>query len=271
VADGVVQLPGSETVVVAARAIRPRLVERPAVAVVLGSGLGGLAREVEDAVRVEAAEVPGLPVPRVAGHAGELLFGRLAGVPAVCLAGRVHTYEGYTAAEVAFAVRVAAQLGCGALVATNAAGGLDPKLDPGDLMVVNDHINFLGDNPLAGAPAFVDMTDAYDPGLRELAARVGAERGMPVREGVYIGVRGPSYETRAEVAMFRSWGADAVGMSTVPEVIAARAHGLKVAAISVITNRCGEPTSHQEVLAVTEQARPHLRDLVLSILSAAAG
>ena len=270
VADGVVQLPGAETVVVAAGAIRPRLIERPAVAIVLGSGLGGLAREVEDAVRVDAAEVPGLPVPRVAGHAGELQFGRLAGVPVAVLAGRVHTYEGYSAGEVAFAVRVAAQLGCRALVATNAAGGLDPDLDPGDLMVISDHVNFLADNPLAGAPAFVDMIDAYDPELRALAARLGAHRGMPVREGVYIAVRGPSYETRAEVATLRSWGADAVGMSTVPEVIAARAHGLRVAAVSVITNRCGEPTTHQEVLAVTERARPHLRDLILSILPAAA-
>src|SRR6266545_4644469 len=153
VAGGVGQLPGAETVVVAARVIRPRLIERPAVAIVLGSGLGGLAREVEDAVRVDAAEVPGLPVPRVAGHAGELQFGRLAGVPVAVLAGRVHTYEGYSAGEVAFAVRVAAQLGCRALVATNAAGGLDPDLDPGDLMVISDHVNFLGDNPLAGAPA----------------------------------------------------------------------------------------------------------------------
>jgi purine-nucleoside phosphorylase len=131
-------------------------------------------------------------------------------------------------------------------------------------------VNFLGDNPLTGAPAFVDMIDAYDPELRALAARLGAHRGMPVREGVYIAVRGPSYETRAEVAMFRSWGADAVGMSTVPEVIAARAHGLRVAGVSVITNRCGEPTTHQEVLAVTERARPHLRDLIVSILPAAA-
>lgn len=268
--DGSVQLPGSEAVSAAARAIRPRLAERPAVAVVLGSGLGGLAGEVEGAVRVDAAEVPGMPVPRVAGHAGELRFGRLAGVPVVVIAGRVHTYEGYSAAEVAFAVRVAAQLGCGALVATNAAGGLDPELDPGDLMVISDHVNFLGDNPLAGAPAFVDMTDAYDPGLRAAAARVAADRGMPVREGVYIAVRGPSYETRAEVAAFRSWGADAVGMSTVPEAIAARAHGLKVAAVSVITNRCGEPTTHQEVLAVTERARPHLRNLILEILPDAA-
>jgi purine-nucleoside phosphorylase len=270
VAAGALELPGDEVVAGAARAIRPMLVERPAVAVVLGSGLGGLAGEVEDPVHVDAADVPGMPVPRVAGHAGALLFGRLGGVPVAVLAGRVHTYEGYSAAEVAFAVRVAAELGCGALVATNAAGGLDPDLGPGDLMVISDHVNFLGDNPLVGAPAFVDMIDAYDPGLRAAAARAGAERGMPVREGVYIAVRGPSYETRAEVAMFRAWGADAVGMSTVPEVIAARAHGLKVAAVSVITNRCGEPTTHEEVLAVTDRARPHLRDLVLSILPPAA-
>jgi purine-nucleoside phosphorylase len=270
VTEGAIQLPGSEAVAVAARAIRPRLVERPAVAVVLGSGLGELAREVEGAVRVDAAEVPGMPVPRVAGHTAELRFGRLAGVPVVVLAGRVHTYEGYSAAEVAFAVRVCTRLGCLALVATNAAGGLDPELAPGDLMVISDHVNFLGDNPLAGAPAFVDMIDAYDPGLRALAARVAADRRMPVREGVYVAVRGPSYETRAEVAMFRSWGADAVGMSTVPEVIAARAHGLKVAGVSVITNRCSEPTTHQEVLAVTRRARPHLRDLILSILPDAA-
>jgi purine-nucleoside phosphorylase len=263
-------LPGAQAVAAAGRALRPRLKERPVVAVVLGSGLGGLADEVDDAVRVEAAEVPGMPVPRVAGHAGVLLSGRLAGVPALVLAGRVHSYEGYSAAEVAFAVRVAAEAGCIALIATNAAGGLDPTLEPGDLMVLSDHINLLGDNPLRGAPAFVDMIDAYDPGLRKLAATVGAERGMPVREGVYIAVPGPSYETRAEVGMFRSWGADAVGMSTVPEVIAARAHGLKVGAISVITNRCGEPTTHQEVLAVTTQARPHLRDLILSLLPAAA-
>jgi purine-nucleoside phosphorylase len=270
VAAGALEFPGDEVVAGAARAIRPMLVERPAVAVVLGSGLGGLAGEVEDPVHVDAADVPGMPVPRVAGHAGALLFGRLGGVPVAVLAGRVHTYEGYSAAEVAFAVRVAAELGCGALVATNAAGGLDPDLGPGDLMVISDHVNFLGDNPLVGAPAFVDMIDAYDPGLRAAAARAGAERGMPVREGVYIAVRGPSYETRAEVAMFRAWGADAVGMSTVPEVIAARAHGLKVAAVSVITNRCGEPTTHEEVLAVTDRARPHLRDLVLSILPPAA-
>jgi purine-nucleoside phosphorylase len=264
------RLPHAEAVAIAAQAVLPRLKEPPAVAVVLGSGLGGLADEVADPVRVQAAEVPGMPVPRVAGHVGMLLSGTLADVPVLVLAGRVHTYEGYSAAEVAFAVRVAAQAGCRALVATNAAGGLDPGLEPGDLMVLADHVNLLGDNPLRGAPAFVDMVDAYDPGLRSAAARLGAERGMPLREGVYAAVPGPSYETGAEAAMLRVIGADAVGMSTVPEVIAARAHGLKVAAISVITNRCGTPTSHDEVLEVTERARPHLRDLVLALLPLAA-
>jgi purine-nucleoside phosphorylase len=267
---GSYRLPDAEAVAIAARVVLPRLKERPAVAVVLGSGLGGLAEEVADPVRVEAVEVPGMPVPRVAGHAGMLLSGRLADVPVLVLAGRVHTYEGYSAAEVAFAVRVAAEVGCRALIATNAAGGLDPALAPGDLMVLADHVNLLGDNPLRGAPAFVDMIDAYDPGLRSTAARLGAERGMPLREGVYVAVPGPSYETSAEAAMLRAAGADAVGMSTVPEVIAARAHGLKVAAISVITNRCGMPTTHEEVLEVTERARPHLRDLVLALLPAAA-
>jgi purine-nucleoside phosphorylase len=269
-AGGPGALPGAQAVAAAGRALRPRLKERPAVAVVLGSGLGGLADEVDDAVRVEAAEVPGMPVPRVAGHAGVLLSGWLAGVPALVLAGRVHSYEGYSAAEVAFAVRVAAEAGCIALIATNAAGGLDPTLEPGDLMVLSDHINLLGDNPLRGAPAFVDMIDAYDPGLRSAAAQVGADRGMRLREGVYVALPGPSYETRAEAAMLRGLGADAVGMSTVPEVIAARAHSLKVAAISVITNRCGVPTSHEEVLEVTERARPNLRDLVLALLPVAA-
>jgi purine-nucleoside phosphorylase len=266
---GLPDLPGAEAVDAAAGALLPRLKERPAVAVVLGSGLGGLAGEVADPVRVEAAEIPGMPVPRVAGHTGLLLSGRLAGVPVLVLAGRVHTYEGYSAAEVAFAVRVAARAGCHALLATNAAGGLNPDFAPGDLMVLADHINLLGDNPLWGAPAFVDMIDAYDPELRSVAARVGSERGMPLREGVYVAMPGPSYETRAEAAMLRGMGADAVGMSTVPEVIAARAHGLRVAAISVITNRCGEPTTHEEVLEVTERARPHLRDLVLALLRAA--
>jgi purine-nucleoside phosphorylase len=262
-----------EAVREAAAVLEPRLAERPVVALVLGSGLGGLADEVEAATRVPAAEVPGMPVPRVPGHAGAVVAGRLAGVPVLVLAGRVHTYEGYSATEVAFATRVAAEVGCRALIATNAAGGLNLAFDPADLMVLTDHISFLFDNPLRGAPDFVDLAGAYDPALRAAAVEAGEAKGVPVRQGVYLAAAGPSYETPAEIAMFRAWGADAVGMSTVPEVIAARAHGLRVAAISAITNvhrPGGTPTSHAEVLEVAAVVRPRFRDLVLSLLPAAA-
>jgi purine-nucleoside phosphorylase len=257
----------------AAAALAPRLPEQPVVALVLGSGLGGLAEEVEGAVRIPAAELPGMPVPRVPGHAGALVAGKLAGVAVLVLAGRVHTYEGYSAAEVAFATRVAAEVGCRALLATNAAGGLNLDYDPADLMVLTDHINFLFDNPLRGGAAFVDMAAAYDPGLRAAAVAAGEATGVPVRQGVYLAAAGPSYETPAEIAMFRAWGADAVGMSTVPEVIAARAHGLRVAAISAITNvhrPGGTPTSHTEVLEVAALVRPRFRELVLAMLPVAA-
>jgi purine-nucleoside phosphorylase len=257
----------------AAAALAPRLPERPLVALVLGSGLGGLADEVEGAVRIPAAELPGMPVPRVPGHAGALVAGRLAGMPVLVLAGRVHTYEGYSAAEVAFATRVAAEAGCRVLLATNAAGGLNLDYDPADLMVLSDHINFLFDNPLRGGATFVDLAGAYDQQLRAAAVAAGEAKGLPVRQGVYLAAAGPSYETPAEIAMFRAWGADAVGMSTVPEVIAARAHGLRVAAISAITNvhrPGGTPTSHAEVLEVAALVRPRFRELVLAMLPVAA-
>jgi purine-nucleoside phosphorylase len=260
-------------VAAAALALAPRLHERPAVALVLGSGLGALADEVDGAVRVPAADVPGMPVPRVPGHAGAIVAGRLAGVPVLVLAGRVHLYEGYSAAEVAFATRVAAALGCRALLATNAAGGLNPAFQPADLMVVSDHISFLLDNPLRGSSAFVDLAGAYDAELRAAALAHAEAAGVPLRQGVYLAAGGPSYETPAEIAMFRAWGADAVGMSTVPEVIAARAHGLRVAAVSAITNvhrPGGTPTSHAEVLEVAALIRPRFRDLVLALLPAAA-
>jgi len=263
-----------EAVTTAAVSLASRLPEKPAVALVLGSGLGELAGEVEGAVTVAAADVPGMPVPRVPGHAGALVSGRLAGIPVLVLAGRVHTYEGYSAAEVAFPTRVAAELGCRALVATNAAGGLNQDFQPADLMILTDHINFLFDNPLRGGPSFVDLAGAYDAALREEAVRHAAAAGVPVHQGVYLAAAGPSYETPAEIAVFRSWGADAVGMSTVPEVIAARAHRMRVAAISAITNvhrPGGTPTSHAEVLEVAARIRPRFRELVLSLLPAAAG
>jgi purine-nucleoside phosphorylase len=257
----------------AAEALAPRLPERPVVALVLGSGLGGLVEELDGAVTVPAAEVPGLPVPRVPGHAGALVAGRLAGVPVLALAGRVHLYEGYTAAEVAFATRLAAAVGARTLVATNAAGGVNPDFAPADLMVLTDHINMLFDNPLKGAPDFVDLAGAYDAELRAEALRIGGSAGVPIRQGVYLASPGPSYETPTEIQLFRSWGADAVGMSTVPEVIAARAHGMRVAAVSAITNvhrPGGTPTSHQEVLEVAAVVRPRLRELLLALLPAAA-
>jgi purine-nucleoside phosphorylase len=258
----------------AAEVLAPRLPERPAVALVLGSGLSGLVSELDGAVTVPAQDVPGLPVPRVPGHVGALVGGRLAGVPVLALAGRVHLYEGYSAAEVAFATRLAAAVGCGTLIATNAAGGVNPEFEPADLMVLTDHINMLFDNPLRGAPDFVDLAGAYDAELRAEALRIGEAAGVPIRQGVYLASPGPSYETPTEIAMFRAWGADAVGMSTVPEVIAARAHGLRVAAVSAITNvhrPGGTPTSHQEVLEVASVVRPRLRELLLSLLPAAAG
>ena len=180
-----------EAVRVAAAALEPRLAERPAVALVLGSGLGGLADEVEDATWVPAADLPGMPVPKVPGHAGAVVAGRLAGVPVLVLAGRVHTYEGYSAAEVAFATRVAAQVGCRALVATNAAGGLNLDFDPADLMVLTDHISFLFDNPLRGAPDFVDLAGAYDPALRAAAVQAGRGQGRPRPPGRVPGRRRP--------------------------------------------------------------------------------
>lgn len=271
--EGAPALAIPERLATAAAALAPRLPERPLVALVLGSGLGGLADRVEAAVRIPAAAVPGLPVPRVPGHVGALVAGRLAGVPVLVLAGRVHLYEGYSAAEVAFATRLAALVGCRTLLASNAAGGINPEFQPGDLMALRDHISLLPDNPLRGSATFVDLTDAYDPKLRAEAARVAAARGIPLREGVYLATAGPSYETPAEIAMYRGFGADAVGMSTVPEVIAARAHGLRVAAVSAITNvhrPGGTPVTHQEVLEVTARLQPRFRDLILALLPAAA-
>jgi purine-nucleoside phosphorylase len=265
--------PPPEAVLAAAEALRPRLPETPAVALVLGSGLGDLAREVEDAVVVQSSEIPGLPTSTVPGHAGTLVAGRLAGVPVLVASGRVHLYEGRSVEEVVFFTRMAAAAGCRALLATNAAGGLNQDYAPADLMVLRDHINFLGVNPLRGGPAFVDLADAYDAELRAAARAAAETTGVPAHEGVYLAATGPSYETPTEIAMFKQWGADAVGMSTVPEVIAARADGLRVAAVSAITNvhrPGGSPTSHEEVLEVAAQVKPRFRELVLALLPAAA-
>ncbi|QBI19203.1 purine-nucleoside phosphorylase [Egibacter rhizosphaerae] len=238
----------------------------PRVLLTLGSGLGGLADEVADPVVMPFADV-GLPDTTVPGHAGRLLAGTLRGVPVLCQQGRVHLYEGRDVAEVVAVVEAAAALGVHTFVPTNAAGGIasgtpaDP--DPGDLMLITDHLNLTGRNPLIGqtAPHFLDMSSAYDPELRAAAHGAADEVGETLREGVYAGLVGPSFETPAEIAYLRTIGAHAVGMSTVCEVIAARAAGLRVAGFSLLTNvhqPGGTPTDHEEVIDVGGQAGPRL-------------
>jgi purine-nucleoside phosphorylase len=267
----------------AADALRPKLRLTPQVAIILGTGLGSLAEQLTEAASFPYADLPHFPRSTVLGHAGQLVVGRLAGVPVAALQGRFHMYEGYRPAQVVHPVRVLGLLGARVLVVTNAAGGLDPAQQPGDLMLVRDHIGLpmlAGLNPLAGpnderlGPRFPAMTAAYDPILRAQARAVAAERGIPLREGVYVMVAGPSYETPAELVFLRRSGADAVGMSTVPEVVAAHHMGLRVLAVSCITNlaltsaeAAGAPPSHQEVVAVAETASARLADLITGVVA----
>jgi purine-nucleoside phosphorylase len=226
-------------------------------AITLGSGLGGLADRVEGAVRIPYAEIPGFHAPTVAGHSGALLVGTLAGRPVLCLAGRFHMYEGHEAALAAFPVRVAHALGARVYLASNAAGGIRRTFRPGDLMAIADHLNLMGRNPLVGAvepgeERFPDMSAAYDAALRAQLHAAAQGVGVPLHDGVYAGLLGPTFETPAEVRMLERLGADAVGMSTVPEVIVARALGMRVAAVSCITNQAAGIASallhHGEVM-----------------------
>ncbi|MDX1619603.1 MAG: purine-nucleoside phosphorylase [Nitriliruptorales bacterium] len=239
----------------------------------LGSGLSGVADQLEDPVDVPVAAVPGLPVSRVPGHSGTLRYGRFGGKNVLAQMGRVHLYEGHTADEVTRVVEVAAELGCRSYVVTNAAGGLDPDMTPGEIMVISDHLNLTGESPLRGvlrdgSPVFLDMSEPYDRGLQRLAVDAGDGLGLSLRQGVYAGLVGPAYETRAEVGMLRTLGADAVGMSTVLEVIAARAHNMRVLGMSSITNvhGAGVETSHEEVIEVGARAAQDLSRLLLEVL-----
>jgi purine-nucleoside phosphorylase len=243
----------------------------PVVGLVLGSGLGAFADTLEGAVRVAYASIPGFPATAVAGHRGELVLGRVRGVGVACLAGRVHLYEGHSPASVVFGVRLLAELGCGNVLVTNAAGGIRSGLQPGSLLLLRDHVNLTGHNPLIGSndpahPRFPDMTRAYDSRLSQLARLVASEAGIPLDEGVYAGVLGPSYETPAEIRMLRTIGADVVGMSTVLEVIALRHRGVRVGALSVVTNLAAGLSDalldHAEVQAAADAARSRLELLV---------
>lgn len=238
----------------------------PTLLIVLGSGLGGLAESVDEATVVPFADI-GLPDTTVPGHAGRFVAGLLNGVDVLLQQGRLHLYEGVPVDAVVAAVRAAAGLGVRGLVVTNAAGGVNPSFVPGDLMVITDHLNLSGHNPLTGLrpPRFVDLLDAYTPVLRDALLEVAARQGVNVRTGVYAGLTGPSYETPAEIHMLRTLGADAVGMSTVNEVIAARAAGLAVAGVSLVTNvhrQGGTATDHGEVLAAAAEGGPRLVDLL---------
>jgi len=255
--------------------LRRRLEGRPAAILVLGSGLGGVAEEIEGGVRIPYSEVPGFPRSTVEGHAGALVAGRWAGVEVVAMAGRFHLYEGWSEAEVARPIRAIAALGPRVMVVTNAAGGLRHGMAPGDLMLITDHLNLTGRNPLVGGvqegeQRFPDMSDPYDAEFRRVAEDTARAQRIPLEQGVYAAVLGPSYETPAEIRMLSRLGADAVGMSTAPETIVARARGVRVLGISCITNLAAgladHPLSHEEVMEVGAQARDRLARLVAAVL-----
>lgn len=269
----------------AASSLRGRLSGVPRVGVVLGSGLGPLADEIENATVVPYAEIPHFAVSTVSGHAGQFVAGTLEGVPIAVLRGRVHFYEGYPLQQITFPVRTLHRLGAEILIITNAAGGLNAAYRPGDLMALKDHINIpglAGQSPLIGSDEpelgvrFLDMTDPYDGDLRARALEAGAQLGVPIHEGVYAVVAGPNYETRAEQRYLRIIGADAVGMSTVPEVIVARHERMRVLGISVITN-VADPdaedadVSHEEVLSVADRAASGLTAVVRGVLRSLGG
>ncbi|MFI5260972.1 MAG: purine-nucleoside phosphorylase [Candidatus Limnocylindrales bacterium] len=251
-----------------ADAVRARSTLVPRVGLVLGSGLGGVAEALSDPIAVSFAEVPGWPAASAPGHAGRLLLGRLEGVPVACLQGRLHLYEGHPAGLVVQPVLLMGHLGARTIVLTNAAGGVNRAFGAGTLMVIRDHLNLTGQNPLLGpnairlGPRFPDLSRAWDPGLRSRLQAAGRAVGVPLAEGVYAGLLGPNYETPAEVAMLRLLGADAVGMSTVLEAIAASWAGLAVCGVSLITNPGADvaaaPLTHDEVLAAADEAGPRL-------------
>jgi purine-nucleoside phosphorylase len=260
----------------AVRAIRARVDAAPTVAIILGTGLGRLADEIDVAAAIPYAEIPGFPLSTVESHAGRLLCGTLAGKRVVAMQGRFHRYEGYALQEVTFPVRVLRALGARTLVVSNACGGMNPDWKPGDLMLIADHINLLGDNPLIGpndeslGPRFPDMSEPYDEGLRALARDVALAAKIVLREGVYVAVPGPNLETRAEYRMLRRMGADVVGMSTVPEVIVAAHAGMRVLGVSIITDACIpetlRPAHFEDIVAVANAAEPALTRLVCGVL-----
>jgi purine-nucleoside phosphorylase len=257
--------------------IEPKLTEKPTIGLVLGSGLGVLADEIENPVVIPYSEIPGFSSSTVVGHKGQLVIGKLEGKQVVAMQGRFHYYEGHSLDAVVFPIRVMKLLGVETIVVTNAAGGINESYRPGDLMLIRDHINMTFRNPLIGpndesfGVRFPDMSEAYSKQLRALAKEVAQEQGIELQEGVYVGLLGPSYETPAEIRMLRILGGDAVGMSTVPEVIVARHMNMKVLGISCISNMAAgileQPLSHEEVMETTEKVKTQFLTLVHGIVA----
>ncbi len=260
----------------AAKAIGERTDATPTTAIILGTGLGGLASEIAVTAEIPYQEIPGFPLSTVESHAGRLLFGTLGGRSVVAMQGRFHRYEGYDLQQVTFPVRVLRAIGAETLIVSNACGGMHPLWAAGDLMLIADHINLLGENPLTGpnderlGPRFPDMSRPYDPELRALARELAREAGIVLREGVYVAVAGPNLETPAEYRMLRTIGADAVGMSTVPEVTVAVHGGMRVMGVSIVTDLCLpdalEPVDISKIIAVANEAEPRLTALVEAVV-----
>jgi purine-nucleoside phosphorylase len=260
----------------AARRIRAGWSEEPRVALVLGSGLGAFGDDLQDAVTISYEEIPGFARPTVEGHTGRLILGRVEGVPVIVMQGRFHYYEGYSFDEVVFPVRSLGVLGIKALVLTNAAGGINVEFDQGSLMVISDHLNLMGANPLLGpnddrfGPRFPDMSEVYSREYQEIAVAEAHAMGLELRRGIYAAMSGPSYETPAEIRMLRTLGADVVGMSTVPEAIVARHMGMNILGISCVTNMAAglldQPINHDEVIETGERVHETFKELLRRVI-----
>ncbi len=256
--------------------IRPFMTEQPEYVIVLGSGLGKLQDEVQDKVIIDYKNIPNFPQTTVEGHKGRLIFGKIEGKPLLMMAGRFHFYEGYSMEEVTFPMRVFKGLGIEKVILSNASGGVNPNYEVGDAVVISDHINMMPEHPLRGknidklGPRFVDMSEAYDKKMREFVVDFGAKNGIEVKQGVYMGLQGPTFETPSEYGLVRILGADCVGMSTVPEVIVAKHQGMRVFCISVITDLGGPeiafPVSHEDVLNAANKAMPKIITLVKGLI-----
>lgn len=261
----------------AQEAVRKETDASPSVGIILGTGLGGVAEAMEVQVAVPYHRIPHFPLATVGSHEGQLLFGSLAGTPVVAMQGRAHRYEGYTLQEIAFPIRVLSLLGVETLITSGAGGGMHPLMELGDLVLLDDHINLLGDSPLVGpnldglGPRFPDMSEPYDRKLQELAMERALARGIPLRRGVYVAVTGPNLETRAEYRMLRTLGADVVGMSTVPEVIAAKHAGMGVLGITIVTDLCFpdalEPVDVPLIMKTAAEAEPHLTAIIQDVVA----